>query len=140
MYRIKGQIYEIQDSAIILSKKYLTRKLLKDPQKLDLIAIQIPTIKRIEVRINENRNVGIILGTFTGIIAGGIISASSEETTLGMLGMGGFEGIGNIVVGGCVGGCVGGLIGSMRLKIPIDGNLAKFKKEEEKFRKYLIKQ
>jgi hypothetical protein len=130
---IKGILYQINDSSLSFSKllKFTDHtRGLSEP-----ININFENIHVIKIRSQKKIGKGIAIGATTGFILGGLVGylgqakrTTPEEVAVQTLGLGAF-------VGTC-GALIGGLAGSIKIRIPINGNIDKFNDNKSRLKKY----
>ena len=136
---LKGTIYQIGDSSILLANTYLTVDLLT-PKNVDINKINYDKIYLITCRNKNNiwrgALVGMVTGVLTGVILGHIIGdsddpmewfsrAEEKAVLLGTL----------FAIPGAVTGVIVTDI-SFTIKIPIYGNFEKFNENKNRLKKY----
>ena len=123
---IHGILYQLKDSSILI-----TDIITKESQE-----IEIKDIQKIKIRRKNGAGRGAIIGTVSGLVAGGLIGLaegdgffSKEETAL----------LSGVFFSG-VGAGAGALIGTIKKKFDINGSIDNYNKNKEKLREYTIKE
>jgi len=145
-FKIKGVLYEIKDSSILVSSSVVIHDYSTD--RFEMVELHINNIETIKNRRNNNIGKGVLIGAITGFAVGGLIglisgddppctaglacifypSLSAEEKAL-MAGV-------PLAVGGAG---IGALIGSIKVKIPINGSINSYNRNKNKLGEYPIK-
>lgn len=134
--KIKGVLYEVQDSSITVSNSVFREDYVTNNLKLSKISYN--KIDNLKVRAKNNVGKGALIGSITGMLTGVIIgliagddpedyilSTSAEEKAV----------IAGVTLG--IGGAaVGAMCGLIRIKIPINGNLGNYNRNKSKLKKY----
>lgn len=145
-YKITGFLYDINDSSLFVSYEYAKTSDDKNPPVFNTIAaIDIGVIK---LRRKGAIGRGAIIGTFAGMVLGGIVGLAQGDdepntTLLSVLTEPGFTkeqkaGMG-VFIGAQVGAIVGTLLGAIKIKIPINGDRKLFKSKLQKLNAYSYK-
>ena len=143
-FKIKGVLYEIKDSSILVSNSVLIKDYSTD--RFRVANLYINEIETIKIRRNNNIGKGVLIGAITGFAVGGLIGLmsgddppcpsgswfcfrfSAEEKAL-MAGV-------PLAVSGAG---IGALFGSIKVKIPINGSINSYNRNKNKLREYSIK-
>jgi len=130
---IKGIIYQTNDSSLLISN---TLKFTDHTRGFsEPINICYNNIKVIKIRSGKKIKKGVIIGSATGFVLGGLMGyagqarrSSSEEVMTQAFAAGAFFGV--------CGALVGGVAGSFRITIPIDGSFKKFSENKNRLKEY----
>jgi hypothetical protein len=122
----KGELYSVLDDSLSLLN--VNWKAYKTYPLIDIAAYPIKDIKEIQLRKKAARPMGIIIGSLSGLFMGGAIGKSKKSTSTSGVPYftelrNNMNTIGGGVIGMISGGVVGGLIGSIRMTIPINGDI-----------------
>ena len=128
-YKITGFLYDINDSSIFVSYEYIKTSYDENPPEFN--AIPVVDIGVIKLRRKGAIGRGAIIGTFAGMVLGGIVgfAQGDDEPNTSLLsvftdpaftkeekaGMG-------VFIGAQVGAILGTLLGTIKIKIPIHGD------------------
>ena len=136
--KIKGTLYEIRDSSVVMSQTIVIHKEAERIQA-DSHIISYDHIDVIKVRRQGQVGrwagfgsvMGLVVGGMAGFISGddppGLFSMTAEEKALG-------AGIPLAILGGITGAA----FGSKRIKIPINGNFSTFNSAKSKLNDYSV--
>jgi len=135
---IKGTIYQLRDSSILIANTYRKADLLT-PGKLDLKTIDINNIYLITCRNKDNVWPGAVIGMVTGIISGVIIGQLTWKK--GDDPMEDYRPLASVVFGTlfAIPGAVAGIIVTdiaFTFRIPISGNFENYNKNKSRLKKY----
>ncbi len=138
-FKIKGVLYEIKDSSILVSSSVVIQDYSTD--KFEIVKLHINNIETIKTRRKNNIGRGVLIGAITGFAVGcfiGLIDGDDPPNTF--LGMTAeekalFAGV-PLAVGGAG---IGALIGSIKVKIPINGSINSYNRNKNKLGEYPIK-
>ena len=135
--KLDGALYQTKDSSFLYATSHFKKDLLAG--KCQIYEINYNKIAYILTRHTNHVGKGVLYGALGGLLTGAIIgyvshnkdvwappvlySAETEAAVTGTLGM----------LSGVV---IGAIIGSIRIKIPINGNIDNFNKNKERFKKY----
>lgn len=133
-YEVNGTLYELRDSTLLVSHyKTFSEFIVDDSPTIEL---HINNIDLIETRKRNRIGMGILIGAVSGFTVGGLIGltrAGDAEQTTGQ----------KALIGGASlaipGALVGLLVGSVKVVIPIEGNILKYKDQRLKLQKYSTK-
>jgi hypothetical protein len=135
----KGILYELQDSAIIISNSLVVKNY--PDGNYELTKINIQEIDKIRTRRTRNIGRGILVGAVSGIVIGGIIGLidgdDPPDTWFAMTA--GEKAAGGGVILGVFGGVAGGLVGTIRVNFKINGNIHTYRSKKKKLQKYSLK-
>lgn len=134
---IKGVFYDIGDSTILVSQSLVFKG--RTAYMSEIAELNIIKIKRIEIRKNGSIGRGFLIGAFSGFALGGILgylngdspptqmmfNLTAEEKTV-------FWG----VPAGIIGALIGSQLGTIKVKIPINGNIKTFHDNHNRLKKY----
>ena len=140
-YDMKGTLYEIKDSSILIagySLAYPSRDI------SEMINLHINDIETIKVRRSGKIGLGCLIGAAIGLATGvtiGLIEGDDPTVDISGFVVGGFMTAGKkaLMYGiplGVGGAGIGAAIGSLKIKIPINGNMDNFNKNKSKLKKY----
>ncbi len=143
-FKIKGFLFEIKDSSIFVSNSVVMQDYNKD--KFETVELNINKIEIIKTRRKNSIGKGVLIGAISGFAIGSLIGLMSGDDPPCSSGewfclrfnsrqKAMMNGIGLSVIG--VG--IGALMGTIKIKIPIDGNIDKYNQNKDKLRKYSIK-
>jgi len=123
--KIKGILYDIKDSSILLSDSKYPADYRKGNFKV--YEYQVSSINTIKIRRMRNINKGALLGMAAGFVAGVVTGALLSEGNTGAALWAGSWGLG-------LGAAVGAAIGSVKISIPVHGDHAKFTRNLKKLK------
>ena len=142
-FKIKGVLYEIKDSSILVSSSVVIQDY--STNRFKIVKLNINNIETIKTRRKNSIGKGVLIGAVSGFVVGGLIGLidgddppcptdswfcmrfTAEEKAL-MAGV-------PLAVGGAV---IGALIGSIKVKIPINGSINNYNRNKNKLKKYSI--
>jgi hypothetical protein len=133
---IEGILYQVKDSSVLLANTVFKMDLLSG--KYQAIEHNYNSLLNIKVRPLNKGIKGAIYGLIGGLVTGvflGIASGDDPPNQLFRMTAGQKATIGGIGLG-LIGTGIGGMIGAMRIIIPINGNLVKFKENKEMLKQY----
>ena len=141
-YNVKGALYEIKYHSIIVSNS--TRILDYSTNNFESTMFNIENIEIIKIRRKNRILKGVIIGTITGFALGGVIGLLNGEEEQGTSLYWGPTTTGELTIAfgvplAVVGAGLGALAGSVKVKIPINGNISNYSRYKHKLRKYSIK-
>jgi hypothetical protein len=127
-FNIKGVLYEIKDSSILVSSSVVIRDYSTD--RFGMINLHINDIETIKTRKNGNIGKGVLIGAITGFAVGGFIGLLSGNDPPCPSGSwfclrysaGEKALMAGIPLAVCGAG-IGALIGSIKVTIPINGSI-----------------
>jgi hypothetical protein len=133
-YEVNGTLYELRDSTLLVSHyKTFSEFIVDDSPTIEL---HINNIDLIETRKRNRIGMGILIGAVSGFTVGGLIgltrAADAEQTT----GQKALIGGASLAIPGAL---VGLLVGSVKVVIPIEGSILKYKDQRLKLQKYSTK-
>ncbi len=136
--KLKGILYELQDSSIVISNSLVVKNYPDGDYELTRIYIQ--EIAKIKTRREKNTGRGILIGAVSGFAIGGIIGFMEGDDPPGWFAWTAGEKatIYGTLLGGC-GAITGGAIGTIRIKFTINGNVQSYKNQKKKMQKYSLK-
>jgi hypothetical protein len=127
--QIKGLLYEVKDSSILISNSFVKQDYLKGNFKVTYIDFK--NINDVRIRGKYNIAIGTTIGTLLGVIgAVGIAQGIAREDEFA----GAMVLVGTPVI--AVGAGIGALFGAMRIHIPINGSFENFKRNESRLEKH----
>ncbi len=127
-YKIKGVLYEVKDSSILVSNSALKKDY--SMGQFEVVEIQISDIRKIKIRRENSVVNGIWIGALSGFVVGGtIVLLEGDDVGLTIIAGPFFAAIG---VG------VGGFLGLIKIGIPINGSMNNYNINKDKLRKYSI--
>ena len=130
----KGALYEVKDTSIVLSTSLRFQDYKSN--ELELMNIQLSNIGIIKIRAKDNLTGGIIIGAIAGGLIGYLIGSNSEDDFLFTR-----EQQATMIafVSAGYGAAAGAILGSIKIKIPIHGNIDKYNGNKARLKKYSIK-
>ena len=137
-FKSKGILYQSKESSILISPLVKNRQQISDKS---LIEFQISNIETIKLRKSKKIGKGILIGAVTGLVAGGLVGLIDGDDPSGTwfaLSAEDKAVIGGVYLAVCGAG-IGALIGSIKIKIPINGNSEKYRKNKTDLRRYSVK-
>lgn len=137
--KIKGVLYQTNDSGILIANTFSRKDLFLD--NYQITGFNNNDLDKIHLRGLNNIGKGILWGTFGGLFVGAIIGfASGDDPPNVLFSMTAAEkALGLGIFGGVSGAVIGVALGSIRIRIPINGNLDNFNKNKELLKKYSFK-
>ena len=126
-YKIKGVLYEIKDSSILVSNSAIKKDY--SMGRFEVVEIQISNIKKIKIRRKGSMLNGIWIGALSGFVVGVSIGLVEDAGGWAIYGGAFFAAIG---VG------VGGLLGLIKIGIPINGSMDNYNINKDKLKKYSV--
>jgi hypothetical protein len=142
-FKIKGVLYEIKDSSILVSSSVVIHDYSTD--RFEMVELHINNIETIKTRRNNNIVKGFLIGAITGFAVGGFIGLElmEESPCQGSGFCPHFKPVEKALISGvplAVGGAgIGALIGSIKIKIPINGSINSYNRNKNKLGEYPIK-
>jgi hypothetical protein len=136
---IKGTIYQIRDSSILIANTFKRTDLLS-PDKYDIQTINFNSIYLVTCRkeIWPGAVIGMVADAFSGVILGHVIGDSFSEDPMQWAASAelkaAFLGILFAIPGAAIGLLVTDIVFSLR--IPISGNFENFNKNKNRLKKY----
>jgi hypothetical protein len=144
-YKAEGVLYQIKDSAVILSNS----RLINDYKtgNYNLTDFYVNSIQTIKIRKNYRVGNGMWQGALVGLVFGGMIGLmQGDDDKCNSSSFGGCvsfsAGEKALIFGGptaLLGAGIGAIFGSPKIEIPINGNKQKYKSNKEKLNNYTIK-
>lgn len=135
---LKGVLYEINDSSILVSNSVLREDYYTG--RFELSKIKFNDIDIVSTRLKNNFVKVALIGAATGFIAGGLTGLISGDDPPGLFSFSAEE---KALLFGCgiaaVGAGAGALEGLVKIKIPINGNIDNFNRNKNKLKKYSIR-
>ena len=130
-FEVDGILYELKDSSLLVSNyKTYSDFIIDNNPTLEL---KISNIELIETRKRNRVGKGIIIGAVSGFAVGGLIGLARGDDAENSAGQ-------KAVIGGVSlaipGALVGMLVGAVKVVIPIEGSLIKYKDQRQKLQKY----
>ncbi|MEI6695774.1 MAG: hypothetical protein WCO13_06880 [Bacteroidota bacterium] len=133
--KLTGVMYEIKDSAILVSNSMVRNNYLKGNFKVS--EINYNTIDLVKIRSKYSIGKGALSGGIFGFALGGILGLIFSQDIFTPIPVGEKIMTGGISLG--IGGALlGAVIGSMQITIPINGNIENFNKNKAQLKKYTI--
>jgi len=143
-FKTKGVLYEVGDSSIIISSALVMKDY--SAGSFQMAGFHINNIESIRIRRKNNIGKGILIGAMAGMAAGGLIGLISGDDppcpqgsfvcfrfTAGEKAL-----IAGIPLAACGVG-VGAAIGSIKVRIPINGNIDNYNKSKSRLKEYSLK-
>jgi len=140
---LKGTLYDINDSSIIISNSY--NKLDYVTGNLNLSEINYKNIDLLKIQREHSVRRAIFLGTLSGFIVGAIIGSGIEdniEDDNDFKIINTSKGQNTIITGilcGFAGAGLGSVFGNIKIKIPIKGSEENFRNNKTRLKKYTIR-
>jgi hypothetical protein len=134
----EGVLYEIKDSSISVSNSLRREDYYN--RNFRLSEIKYADIDVVKTRMKNSILVGALAGGLTGFLAGTVIGIISGDDPPGILSFTAGEKAmvyGSMLAAGCAG--IGALEASIKIKIPINGSLEKFKSNRNRLKRYSIR-
>lgn len=133
----EGELYSVLDDSISLLN--VNWKVFKTYPLIDVAAYPIKDIKEIKLRKKAAKPLGIIIGSLSGLFVGVAIGKSKNSTSTSSVSyFKEFEKDVNTFGGGVIGmisgGMIGGGIGSIRMTIPINGDIKSYRLVQSQLR------
>ena len=142
-FKSKGILYQSKASSILIAPFEKNKQQISDKT---LIEFQIRNIEKIKLRKTKKVGKGILIGAVTGLVTGaliGIIDGDDPPCSSGSWICFRYSAEEKAVMTGVplavFGAGVGALIGSIKIKIPINGNSEKYRKNKTDLRRYSVK-
>jgi len=136
---MKGVLYEVNDSSVLVSNSFLKKDY--SIGKYNVTKISFRNIDLVKIRMKNSKVIGASLGAVTGFVAGWLIGLNKGDDppgwglTFSARDKAKIYGI-PMAIGGTV---IGGLVGSIRIKIPINGNIDKFNRNKSRLKTHTIR-
>ena len=136
---VQGVLYAVNDSSIDISNSLLKEDYLKS--QFNVSKINYRNISTIKIRRKNSTVTGSLVGAAAGLVIGSIICLASVDDPPGMF----FSFTANekaLMIGSAmaIGGAgIGAVEASIKIRIPINGNLENFNKNKNRLRKYSIR-
>ncbi len=132
-YKIKGVLYEVKDSSILVSNSALKKDY--SMGQFEVVEIQISDIRKIKIRRENSVVNGIWIGALSGFVVGGTMGLMTDDSDY-------FSSEATAIYGGAlfsvIGAGVGGFLGLIQIGIPINGSMNNYNINKDKLRKYSI--
>jgi uncharacterized protein (TIGR02145 family) len=131
--KVKGALYEVRDSAIVLSGSYEKTDYFKG--KYNLTKLDVRDIQAISVRRNNAVGRGILFGGLSGIVLGGVVGLTATVPGGDDKEQGAAKGVSAIVLSimtGTIGAMIGAALGPIRTQVSVNGSQLKFEKNMNK--------
>ncbi len=138
--RISTRLFEVKDSALIISKTSRLSDYYNG--NFEVSELNISHIKSVRYLNTNNVMAGMTLGGVAGIIAGFILGAQEEDSPASWFGSGRTaesKAAEDIFTGAIIGVGLGALVGSFKIKIPINGNPINYSKYKTHLEKQSVK-
>lgn len=138
-FKIKGVLYEIKDSSILVSSSVVIQDYSTD--KFEIVKLHINNINTIKTRRNNNIGRGILIGALTGFAVGGLTGLVSGDDPPDSF-WPWTAGEKAIIIGSSLAVCgagIGGGIGLIKVRIPINGSINSYNRNKNKLVEYPIK-
>lgn len=130
-FEVNGILYELKDSTLLLSNYKTYAKFIVDNNPT--IELNIDKIELIETRKRNRLAKGIIIGTASGFVIGGLIGLARGDDEDNSAGEKAIKGGVSLAIPGAL---IGLLVGSVKVSFPIEGSLSKYKSHNKKLQKY----
>ena len=144
-FKIKGVLYEVKDSSILVSRSVVIQDYSTD--RFEIAKLNINNIETIKTRRKNSIGKGVLIGAVSGLVVGvliGLIDGDDPPCTSGswicLRYTAGQKALMAGVPLAVSGAGIGALIGSIKVKIPINGNINNYNRNKNKLRKYTIKE
>ncbi|MEI7726547.1 MAG: hypothetical protein WCK09_15665, partial [Bacteroidota bacterium] len=131
--KVKGALYEVRDSSIVLSGSYEKTDYFKG--KYNLTKLDVKDIQAISVRRNNAVGRGILFGSLSGIVLGGLVGLTATTPGGNDKQEGAAKGVSSIVLSimtGTIGAVIGAAISPIRTKVNVNGSQQQFEKNMNK--------
>ena len=143
-FKIKGVLYEIKDSSILVSRSVVIQDYSTD--RFEIAKLNIKNIETIKTRRKNSIGNGVLIGVVSGFVVGGLmglIDGDDPPCTPGSwfcwrITAGQKALMMGVPLAVCGAG-IGALIGSVKVVIPINGSISNYNRNKNKLRKYSIK-
>ena len=149
-FKIKGVLYELKDSSILVSNSVIIKDY--STNKFETINLHMNSIETIKTRRKNRIGKGIWIGALSGFVIGGTIGLISGDNdsstgssnyptnypTVDLSFSSGQTALILALPSAAVGAGIGALVGSIKVKIPIYGNISNYNNQKNKLRKYSI--
>lgn len=140
-FKTKGALYELKDSSILVSNSLVIQDYSTD--RFETVKLHINDIETVKIRRKGRIGRGVLFGALGGFALGGIIGLASgdddpNDCVFFCLSAGDKALLAGIPLS-ITGAGLGALIGSLKVKIPINGNISNFNSNKSKLRKYTFK-
>ena len=134
-----GILYDVQDSAIRISKNYDSRE--RHEGKFDVTTIDSKNIDVIKVRHKSSLGIGILIGVLTGVGSGILVgyavhNSQPDNIDSGLKNASLTVVLPVLVAGSCIG--LGAALGSAKTHIPVNGSQEEFDEQKETLNKYAV--
>jgi len=133
--KLKGILYQVTDSSLIVSKSLVVSGRLS--QSLNLEEIHFRDINFIYTKKKNATGNGALIGAGAGLLLGVVIGLSSGDDSGGFISFSAEEKA--MMTGSALailGAGLGALVGSVKMTIPINGNHTKFNLNKGKLKAY----
>ncbi|MCK4407749.1 MAG: hypothetical protein KAV44_08750 [Bacteroidales bacterium] len=144
-FKIKGVLYEVKDSSILVSRSVVIQDYSTD--SFEIAKLNINNIETIKTRRKNSIGKGVLIGAVSGLVVGvliGLIDGDDPPCPSGswicLRYTAGQKALMAGVPLAVSGAGIGALIGSIKVKIPINGNINNYNRNKNKLRKYTIKE
>lgn len=138
--KINGILYEVKDSSILVSNSIMKQDYING--NFDLSQINYNRIDIVKIRAKNSVGKGTLIGALTGFAVGGmlgILSGDDDPEEVYFASTAEQKAVGNAVVMSILGVGIGAIVGSIKVKIPIKGNMEDFNRSKNKLKKYTIR-
>jgi hypothetical protein len=134
-----GILYDIQDSAIRISKNYDSRG--RHDGKFEVTTIDSKNIEVIKVRHKTSLGIGIMVGVLTGVGCGILVgyavhNSQPDNIDSGLKNASLTVVLPVLVAGTCIG--LGAALGAAKTQIPVNGSQEEFDRQKENLNKYAV--
>jgi len=137
-YKIKGVLYEVKDSSVFVSNSLVIQDYSVD--KYEVTKLHIADIETIKIRRKNRIGNGVLIGSLTGFVVGGIVGLVDGDDPPGTLLR--LDAEDKAIMMGVplavIGAGIGALFGSSKITIPINGSMDNYNRNKEKLRTYSI--
>ena len=133
-YEVNGILYALKDSSILLSNYKTYSEFIVDNNPT--IELRVDNISLIETRKRNRMTKGIIIGAVSGFAVGGLIGLARGDDMDSSAGEKAIKGGISLAIPGAL---IGMLVGTVKVSIPIDGNLSIYKKLKKDLHQYSTK-
>lgn len=133
-FKLKGFLYKLNDSSIILSKTFISKE--DSAKGSDLFEININHIEKIKIRRKGSIGRGATIGGISGLVFGSIImlTQTGHDDSFDPIRKFSFFALPLATLGSGI----GVLFGSFKAKIQINGNINTFNSHRENLQKITI--
>ena len=140
-FKTKGILYEIKDSSILVTSPAFIKDYSMD--RSEIVQLNITNIETIRIRRKNSIGKGVLIGAVTGFAVGGLIGLISgndppcdSQSFICLRYTAGEKALLAGIPLSAGGAGIGALIGSIKVQIPINGNINNYTKNKNKLTEY----